>query len=587
MNIAEIRKKFPQYADLPDEQLVIGLHRKFYSDMPFADFHKSIQYNAPSPTEGMGGLDKFNAGMGKAFTDLGRGVGQLFGMGPSGEEVQESRKLDAPLMKTGAGVAGNVAGNVAAFAPLAAVPGAATVAGAAAMGSAMAGMQPTEGVGERIGNMAGGAALGGAMQGALAYPAQVYEGVKSAVTYPFRAAHAAVEPLYEGGRQNILSRALAEATGPGRQQAITNLQNAKQLIPGSQPTAAEVAESGGIAAMQRAAAQVDPESYATRGVQQNEARVKALNELSGTGGERAFHAANRDATAQQLYDQAYTVGIDLTKMSPARRGEITKLLNTPAIKNAVEEAQTLAANEMVNVGNPAGSVKGLDYVKRALDDQIRNAVGNEQRVLTGLKQRLLTTIDTLSPEYGAARKVYQDMSRPINQMDTAQHIANKAVDPFGKMNPQAYGRAFSDDAAAAATGWDKATLANTMEPQQIQLLEALKQDLGRSVMARDLGRGAGSDTTQKLAMTNLMARSGLPLGVVNAPGVSRVANWLYQNSDDQMRQALAQALLDPKQTAKLMQRYQPYVPMAAPSKQITDNAGMMARALLLPAGASR
>ena len=50
MKMSEIRDKYPEYADLPDEQLVIGLHRKFYSDMPFAEFHKKIEYEAkPEP----------------------------------------------------------------------------------------------------------------------------------------------------------------------------------------------------------------------------------------------------------------------------------------------------------------------------------------------------------------------------------------------------------------------------------------------------------------------------------------------------------------------------------------------------------
>ena len=45
MKISEIRAKYPEYADLPDEQLVIGMHRKFYSDMPFRDFNKNIEYD--------------------------------------------------------------------------------------------------------------------------------------------------------------------------------------------------------------------------------------------------------------------------------------------------------------------------------------------------------------------------------------------------------------------------------------------------------------------------------------------------------------------------------------------------------------
>lgn len=116
------------------------------------------------PTAGTGFVQRFNEGMGKAFADLGRGAGQLVGMGPTAEETQETRRLDAPLMNTGAGMAGNVAGNIAALAPLAVVPGGATVAGAGAMGLLAGGLQPTEGAGERLINMGVGGVLGSGTQ---------------------------------------------------------------------------------------------------------------------------------------------------------------------------------------------------------------------------------------------------------------------------------------------------------------------------------------------------------------------------------------------------------------------------------------
>lgn len=42
MDIAEVRRKFPQYDDLSDEELAKGLHKKFYSDMSFDDFSAKI-----------------------------------------------------------------------------------------------------------------------------------------------------------------------------------------------------------------------------------------------------------------------------------------------------------------------------------------------------------------------------------------------------------------------------------------------------------------------------------------------------------------------------------------------------------------
>lgn len=121
------------------------------------------------PTTGMSFTDKFNAGMGKAFTDIGRGASQLIGMGPSAAETRETRQLDAPLMGSGAGLAGNVAGNIAMLAPLAVAPGGATVAGAGAAGLVAGGLQPTENPQQRLTNMAVGGGLGAGTQ-ALAGP---------------------------------------------------------------------------------------------------------------------------------------------------------------------------------------------------------------------------------------------------------------------------------------------------------------------------------------------------------------------------------------------------------------------------------
>lgn len=107
------------------------------------------------PTSGMSGTDKFLAGVGKAFVDTGRGVGQLAGRAldavstpqsvgggepaplsqrlglPQYSDVQEARDRDAALMDTGAGFAGNVGGNIAAMlVPGGALKGVATGVGA-------------------------------------------------------------------------------------------------------------------------------------------------------------------------------------------------------------------------------------------------------------------------------------------------------------------------------------------------------------------------------------------------------------------------------------------------------------------------
>ena len=150
------------------------------------------QYAAPKeqvapetfdPTEGMTGLQKFGAGYGKALPDLARGGEQLarrfadtsplYGMMLPGNkermaELEQEQALvkerDAPLMNTGAGMAGNVLGNAVDTAPMMMIPGMQGYKGAAASGAAFGAMQPTAPDDSRAMNAAVGAGAGMAGQ---------------------------------------------------------------------------------------------------------------------------------------------------------------------------------------------------------------------------------------------------------------------------------------------------------------------------------------------------------------------------------------------------------------------------------------
>lgn len=168
MKIAEIRAQFPQYADISDGELVRGLHKKFYSDIPYEQLLRKVDFRPPQEdvTKEMTKGEQFAAGAGKAFVDLGQGASQIVGAGPNAEEVKNRRELDRPLMNTKSGMAGNIGANITAFAPLAVVPGGATVGGAATLAALTGALQPAEGTGDRLKNMATGAAFGGVTQAA-------------------------------------------------------------------------------------------------------------------------------------------------------------------------------------------------------------------------------------------------------------------------------------------------------------------------------------------------------------------------------------------------------------------------------------
>lgn len=520
---------------------------------------------------GMPWYEKAAAGFGKAIYDVGRGAGQLVGA-VSRDDVAESRRMDAALMDSGAGMVGNLAGNVAMLAPTAMIPGANTIAGGAALGAAAGMLQPSTSGTETALNVG----LGGLFGGAVPLASRAIQ-----------AGRAAAEPLTTQGQQRIVGRALNRAAGADAPAVAQRLQEAGrpfvgpsqgpfprttmgEFVPGSMPTVGQAAQNPGVAALERAATATSPNvTNAVSGVmqQQNAARVGMLGDMAGADGARAFAVANRDATAEQLYGAARRVGIDPAKLTP------DVLQNIANFAERVPDEVISKARQLAKIkGEPmtdATSVQGLHYVKMAIDDLIgqakRSGNGTLERAYVGLQKDLLAGLDNLSPDYAAARNVYSQMSRPINQMDTAQAIADRSVNKLtGNLQPNAFANALTDQTAARATGMPSATLAGTMENAQTNALQSLLLDVQRSNAAQNVGRGAGSDTVQKLAYTNLLEQSGVPTFLQDfAPAqvagnlLARGGDALYGRANREMAEQLAQVMLDPAQAARLMQMATP------------------------------
>lgn len=552
------------------------------------------------PTNGMSTFDKVMAGAGKAVHDTGQGLGQLLGA-TSRLDVEDSRKLDAPLMNTGAGMTGNIAGNIA----MTLLPGGVVGAG----GKALSKVPQAAELGQAL--MTGGraimaptsipaAATVGAVQGAIQPSTSTDEtlsniglGAAASTAVPaairgFQVAKAATDPFRQGGQRQIMGQALRTAAGTPQDaaEAMSNLRAANapfvgptpegqtartvmgEIVPGSIPTVGQAAQNPGIAALSRTATATDPvamNAMERRLAQQNDARVAAVEGVAGTGGKRDFMAANRDATANDLYSAARREGIDPATLTPEAQANIAAFQKRVP-DEIMQRARELAKINGVEMGNDS-SVQGLHWIKTAIDSKIGQAVssGDKEmaRAYTGLKNTLLDGMDQISPAYGEARRTFGAMSKPINEMDTAQAIADRAINPLtGNIQPQAFARALNDKTAASVTGMKNATLENTMSPQGLNSLERVGEDLSRANYGNTAGRGVGSDTVQKLAFSNLMDSSGLPAW---AQGGARMAGRTvgaplqaalgigYENANREMSQRLAQALLNPQDAAAFME----------------------------------
>ena len=316
------------------------------------------------PTEGMSTTEKFLAGTGKAFADLGRGVGQMVGL-VSQEEVDEAKRLDAPLMRTTAGTVGNVTGNVAAALPTVFIPGAQGLAGAALTGAGMGLIQPVASDESRLKNVAigGAAGAGGVVAGRV-----LAAGAKGA--------KALVEPFTDKGRQAIAGRTLGRfGVQAGDLAGVSNA----PTVTGAVPTMAEriVRPEGaaGAARLQDSVRSLDPEianKFVAREVGNNAARVGTLRDMAGHDGARDFTEAMRNSTAKEQYDKAFA-----TRPAPVTPSELPQL-QTPvfgSIDPYLYHGSDAGARQILSSGGLRASKDGISgpglYLGHDLDGVYR------------------------------------------------------------------------------------------------------------------------------------------------------------------------------------------------------------------------
>lgn len=560
-------------------------------------FKVELPKDENDPTRDMGAGELLAAGVGKSIVDAGRGIGQLVGA-VSADDVRQSRELDAPLMRTGAGRIGATGGAVGmALMPGAALKGAGSMLNAPAVSAVGGALLVPRSV--PAGLVAGG--VTGMLQPAASLPERALNvgiGAGGGAAFPAlaalgRTAQAAVDPFYEEGQRRIIGRALRRVAGERSDDALAALRSAREIVPGSAPTAGQAAGNAGIAAMERTAAAIDPSvtvAYADRMAAQNAARVSALEGVAKGPSERAAAEAARESASRPLYD--------IAKGATVQADDALKGIMGRMPKGVLERAQDLARmnGETVQIGKdiPAQIVnsgvldaagkpittavpaqfskwtgKGLHYIKMAIDDAIADPqagfVGQQRRAALTVKDDLLKWLDTSIPEYGQASRAYAQGSRPINQMDIGAEIADRSVNKLtGNLQPSAYARSLSDATAQRATGFKGATLGGTMEPEQLATLNAIRDDLARANFAQTAGRGVGSDTAQKLAYSNFIDAAGVPTWLrALAPAqivggvASRAADALYGSANRAMANRLAMTMLDPTEAATSMALSQP------------------------------
>jgi hypothetical protein len=568
VKVSEIRAKFPMYGDKTDEELLMAVRKKFYPEMPVAEFVKRVEFDTQrerlgnEQTNEMGFLGRLNAGAGSGLMDVLRGVGQAVGA-VSRDDVAEARKLDAPLKSTTAGAVGNVAGQVAAFLPTAAIPGANTLAGAGIIGAGTGALAPSVSDDETLRNTGLGAAAG---------PLSVLFGRGLAASA--KGLQGLLQPLTSKGQERVAASTLQSFAKDPKAAALA-LKNAKELVPGSSPTLAQASGDPGLAQLERTLVN-NPETgpiLASRFADQRAARLGAIQNVAGTDDYYNAIKSGRQIFAQEDYSKAIAEGID-PEMAKALKPQIDSLMSRPSIQQAKAEAIRLAKESDQTISN-FGSIEGLDWLKKGLDNIISKAsapgssIGDAKlRAVVQTKQDLMSVIEQVAPAYKVANDNFAKMSRQVNSMDVARDVLKRyepALSRYGA-GTRELGSAYASALEGAKESVKKQTglnlpMSKVMDTQDISALENVARDLARKAASEDMGRAVGSNTAQNLSAQNLLRRALGPAGLPQSWSESTAlqtllapvtATYRVGGAEKRIMDRLSQAALDPKDAAALL-----------------------------------
>lgn len=594
IKMSEIREKFPMYGGVPDDQLLIALRKKYYPEIPPGQFYQMVDRDTErdrmrkEQLDEMGFGGQFLAGAGQSTQKVVNTLKRLnpfsdYGQADAQREAEENAGADEALSSTAGGFTGALAADVA----MTAIPGAGVARGVTTAARAapvltrtMAAAAPY--LGAAAGGGVTGAALNpqdfgeGAALGAVLGPAGEVLGRVGAAGY--RGAKALLEPLTTAGRERVLKRTLERGASdlPAVQRTLAN--QPAPLVPGTSPTLGEVTMDPGLIQMQRAA-QSGSDVVGSALNESNLRRVgayrEALDKMAGTSGARAQADAARRQVGGSMYDEAFGTVVDMEKVAPEVAKRAAELSTRPSIKRAVPRAIEDAAEQGLPFDGTT-SIRGLHQIKMALDDEIGELAlaGKNTRSLENTRTELLTLLDDLSGgKYDAARGAYAAASKPINQMQIAERLREKAFPALSEYSPnitrtrpEQYARALEDTMGTTrrATGMKSLGIEEVLTPEQLGTVQGIGKDMARFQAVQDTARIPGSPTAQLMAGQNLLRGFLGPLGMPDSMLDHQVGKIMsgamglpYHFAEKELQEMLAKALTDPREAARLLQAPDP------------------------------
>ena len=427
---------------------------------------------------------------------------------------------------------------------------------AGAIGAAgAAGMGREEGAGP-LGQL-GLAALGGTIApGTMATAAG--RGARGAVE--------TVRPFTEAGREVIAGNVLRQLSAQP-ETAITSALAYKPTITGYRPTTAQATRDVGLVAAETPIRALDVTGkFAAQASQANQARTNILDRMAKDKEALTGAIAKRDEVADPLREAAFAKSTitpeELQSQVGSMVGDTIKgiLASGPGARKPVKDAMAFASERLKDGTDP----ERLYSVRKDLRDAAQGLLNKEGSAYNLAKKELETVIrsiddvlDASAPGYKDYLSKYAASSRGIERLEAVQDFRKRVLSTTPDI-----GRV--GDFLISQPAFTRAIRSLEDDPKlgglsktQFSVLQRVSKDLDDGVLAR-AAKSPGSDTFKNMSTANVIGGIvGKQIFGETSPFLNKVAaplNWLYNGTDDAIREVLVDAMLDPKLAARLMQK---------------------------------
>jgi hypothetical protein len=424
------------------------------------------------------------------------------------------------------------------------------VQAAAATGGALASGAAREGDAGPMMQMIG--SLGGAMAGGSA------AGLGPTTV---KAAKEAVRPFTQAGREAITGNVL-RSLATDANQAIESGAKFVPVIPGYRPTTAQATRDVGLISAETPIRALDVTGkFGTQIGEANQARMAILDRLAKDKADVERAIQKRKEVTQPLREQAFAQStVDPQTFQSAVALNVNKTIDDILASNAgargtVKKTMNWAKEQLAGGTTP----ERLYEVRKDLRDAAQGLLDKEGASYSLAKGQLEQVIKAVDDTIEAAAPGYQDYlrkfatsSRGIERLEAAQEFRGKVLSTTP--DPSRVG-----DYLISQPSFTRAIRAaekdTKLSKPQLAALSKVAQDLDSGVLARSV-KTPGSDTFKNISTANVIGGIiGKQMFGEVSPAMQKVSaplNWLYNGTDDAIRELLVDAMLDPKLASKLM-----------------------------------